>query len=87
MECRLPRHVFHHCSLCINTEGEESTSYLLEVILSDFEPIPYETAYISEEEFVFDSLRNELLYAILRDSTRGLLSEATNVDSQERNTP
>jgi len=67
-------------SLCIYPDDVESTSDLCEAIISDFEPIPYETPYISEEEFVFDSLRNELLFSVLRESTRSLLSDATAVE-------
>jgi len=68
--------------LCLDPKDDESTSDLLEAIISDFEPIPYETQYISEEEFVFDSLRNELLFALLRESTRGLLSNNTTVENK-----
>ena len=53
-------------------EDDDSTSDLSEAIISDFELIPYKTPFITEEEFVFDSLRNELLFSILRESTKRL---------------
>jgi Ca2+-binding EF-hand superfamily protein len=63
-------------SLCIShPKDEASKEDLCEAILSDFEPVPYETPFITEEEFVFDSLRNELLFSVLRESTRSLLSD------------
>ena len=73
-------HFFYVCSLCIHPQDDESTSDLLEAIIADFETIPYETLCISEEEFVFDSLRNELLFSVLREGTRALLLDASTVE-------
>ncbi len=57
----------NYFSLCVSyPKDETSTDELCQAIISDFEPIPYETPYITEEEFVYDALRNELLFSVLR---------------------
>ena len=46
-------------------------SDLVRAVLAHYESIPYGTVHVSEEEFVFDSLRNTLLFDILQVRQKG----------------
>ena len=59
------------------SNNNSSNADLVRAVLAQYEAVPYGTANISEEEFVFDSLRNPMLYDILQSScTLGNLTEA-----------
>lgn len=42
-------------------------------VMLQYESIPYGVPTISEEEFVYDSLRNRFLFSILKEGTSGII--------------
>lgn len=55
-------------SLCTKCEDPTLVAELSEEILLKYHMRPYDTSEITEEEFVYDSLHNELLFTILERS-------------------
>lgn len=51
--------------------------------MGHFDSLPYERPTISEEEFVYDCLRNRPLFALLRDGTSVFVKSNTEDDADD----